>query len=154
MRRIRCDALGVMLGAIPAMHGAQDAVGTRLQRDVKMARDALRRSDERDEIFGDVLRLDRAEAELFERGFVENAADNIGERRARDKIAAIAAEVDAAEHDFLARRLSHSARTSRTTSSRRQAAAPSANERDHAVANSDCCSRPGFSGWGACGRAC
>ena len=37
-------ALGVMRGAIPAMHGLQNAVGARLQRHVKMRRQASGRS--------------------------------------------------------------------------------------------------------------
>ena len=37
------------------------------------------RSDKRDEILGDILRLDGAEAQLLELGFIQDAADEIGQ---------------------------------------------------------------------------
>src|SRR5271154_2304383 len=72
------DALGIMTGTIPAVHGAEDAVGAGLQRHVKMRRQAIRRSYKRDEFLGDVLRLDGAEPKLFERRFFQNAMNDIG----------------------------------------------------------------------------
>src|ERR1700683_5499130 len=65
--------LGVMIRAIPAVHGAEDAVGTGLQRHVKMGRQASRRSHKRYEFFGEVLWLDRTLPKLFEGGVLQNA---------------------------------------------------------------------------------
>src|SRR5271170_5739987 len=88
------DALGIMAGTIPAVHGAKDAVGTGLQRHVKMRRQAIRRSHQRDEFLGDVLRLDGAEPKLFERRFFENAMNDIGKAGAGREIAAIRTKID------------------------------------------------------------
>src|SRR5208337_2116436 len=94
------DAAGVMFGAIPAMHGREDAVRSGLQRHVEMRRKALAGGDEIDESEGNIERLDGADAEALDGSFVENAAKEIEKCDARRKIAAIGAEIDAAEHDF------------------------------------------------------
>ena len=65
-----------------------------------MLRNALGRREERDEVFGDVQRFDRADAQPLDRRFVEDAAEQINEFNAWRKIAAIRAEIDAAEDDF------------------------------------------------------
>jgi hypothetical protein len=44
---------------------------------MKMRSDARRCRDKRNKIFGDVLRFDGAEAQLLERGLVQNAAHQI-----------------------------------------------------------------------------
>ena len=77
------NAFGVVLCAIPAVHRAENTVRSGLQRHMKMRSDARRSSDERDEIFGDVLRLDGAEAQLLELGLVQNATHQIGQLDAR-----------------------------------------------------------------------
>ena len=53
-----------------------------------------------DEILGDVEGLDGADAEAFDGGFVEDAAEEVFEFDAGRKVAAVGAEVDAAEDDF------------------------------------------------------
>ena len=67
------DAAGVVLGAIPAMHGGEDAVGAGLQRHVEVLGDALRGSKQRDQILRDVERLDRADAQALDGRFGEDA---------------------------------------------------------------------------------
>jgi len=42
------DAAGVVFGAIPAMHGGKDAIGSGLQRHVEMWGDAVIRGEEVD----------------------------------------------------------------------------------------------------------
>ena len=121
-----------MFRSIPAMHGAQNTVRAGLQRHVEMSRDARGCRDERDEILGDVLRLDGAEAQLLQIGFVEDPPDHLREIRTRGEVASIRAEIDAAENDFF--------RAGRNELSdfgdhdvRRQAATASANKGNHAV---------------------
>ena len=126
------DAAGVMRVAIPAMHGAKDAVGAALQRQMKMRRDARFGGDEIDEILRDVDGLDGAEAKAGERGFVDNLANKRVERNARREIAAVAAEVDSAEDDFLRAGLDE-AMDFVEDSGGSEAAAASANERNYAV---------------------
>lgn len=94
------DAAGVVLGAVPAVHGSEDAVGAGLQRHVEVLGDAIDPGEEFDEILGDVEGLDRADAETFDGGFVENAAEKRFEFDAGRKVAAVGAQVDAAENDF------------------------------------------------------
>jgi len=85
------DAAGVVLGAVPAVHGGEDAVGAGLQRHVEVLGDAIAGGEEFDEILGDVERLDGADAETFDGGFVEDAAEKSFEFDARRKIAAVGA---------------------------------------------------------------
>ena len=67
-------AAGVVFGAIPAMHGAENVVRAGLKRHVEMMGDASSTGEKRDEILRDVERLDGAYAEAWERSFVEDAA--------------------------------------------------------------------------------
>ena len=69
----QCCTAGVMLRAIPAMHGGEDIVRAGLERHVKVLGDATGAGEERDEVLRDVERLDGADAEARERSFVENA---------------------------------------------------------------------------------
>ena len=62
--------------------------------------DARRGSEESDEVLRDVERFDGADAEAGDVGFVEDAAEEIFEFDAGSEIAAVGAEVDAAEDDF------------------------------------------------------
>ncbi len=94
------DAAGVMFGAIPAVHGGEDAVGAGLQGHVKVLGNAPRGCKERDEILRDVERLDRAYAKPGDIGFVEDVSEKLLEFDAGREIAAVGAEVDAAEDDF------------------------------------------------------
>jgi len=94
------DAAGIVLGAIPAVHGGEDAVGGGLQRHMEVLGDAIRSREEIDEILGNVERLDGANAEAFDGGFVKDAAEEVVEFSARRKVAAVGAKVNAAENDF------------------------------------------------------
>ena len=82
------------------MHGGENAIGRGLQRHVEVLSDARCGSEQRDQILGHVERLDRADANTLDRRFVENATQEIVEFHTRRKIAAISAEIDAAENDF------------------------------------------------------
>jgi len=68
------DATGVVFGAVPAVHGGEDAVGGGLQGHVEMLGDAIGPSEEMDKILGDVEGFDGADAEALDGGFVEDAA--------------------------------------------------------------------------------
>jgi hypothetical protein len=56
--------------------------------------------EEFDEVLGDVERFDGADAQAFNGGFVEDTAEQIEKFDAGSEIAAVSAEVDAAEYDF------------------------------------------------------
>ena len=145
------NAFGVMRRAIPAMHGAENAVRPGLQRHVKMRRDARRCSDERDEILGDVLRLDGAEAQLLELGLVQNATHQIGQLDARRQVAPVAPRL------IPLRTISFApAATSFRASSRALRSAAGCGcgrERTESRSrSSDCCSHPEFSGSAGCDR--
>jgi len=90
----------VMLGAIPAVHRGENPVGRRLQRNVKVLRNARSGSDERDQVFGDVHGLDRAEAHALQRRALEDQAQQRKQIHARNQIAAVTAQMNSAQHDF------------------------------------------------------
>ncbi len=94
------DAAGVMFGAIPAVHGGENAVGGGLQGHVEVLGDAIGGSEEIDQVSRDVKGLDGADAEAFDGGFVEDAAEEVFEFDAGGEVAAVGAEVNAAENDF------------------------------------------------------
>ena len=126
------DAAGVVFGAVPAVHGGEDAVRAGLQRHVEVLGDALRGSEEFDKISRNVERFDGADAQAFDSGFGEYAAQEILEFDARGKVAAVSAEVYAAEDNFA---ISGIAETLNFLDYgfRRQAAALAANKRNHAI---------------------
>ena len=126
------DAAGVVLGAVPAVHRGEDAIGAGLQGHVEVLGDAIGRSEETDEIFCNVERFDGADAEAFDGCFLEDAAEEVFELDAGREIAAVGAEVDAAEDDFAVSRLAE-VQYFPDDRVRRQAAAPPANKRNHAV---------------------
>jgi len=94
------DAAGVMFGAIPAMHGGENAVGSGLQRHVEVRRDAVSGGEKVDQVLGDVERLDGADAQALDGSFAEDAAQQVKKFDARHEVAAVGAEVDTAENDF------------------------------------------------------
>ncbi len=96
-----CCAAGVMLRAIPAMHGGEDIVRAGLERHVKVLGDATGAGEKGDEVLRDVERLDGADAEARERSFVENAAQEIEKVGTGREVAPPGAEIDAAENNFL-----------------------------------------------------
>ena len=126
------DAAGVVLGAVPAVHGGEDAVGAGLQRHVEMLGDAIGPGEEFDEVLGDVERLDGADAETFDGSFVEDAAEESFEFDARGKVAAVGAEVDAAEDNFAEAGFAEALNFLKDHFGR-EAAAFSANEGDDAI---------------------
>jgi hypothetical protein len=67
---------------------------------VEVLGDAVGGSEEIDEVLGNVEGLDGADAETFDGCFVENATEEVFEFDAGGKVAAVGAEVDAAEDDF------------------------------------------------------
>src|SRR5712664_3336031 len=97
-----------------------------------MLGDAIGGSEEIHEVLGNVEGLDGADAETFDGGFAENAAEEVFEFDARGKIAAVGAEVDAAEDDFAVSRVAEVLYFP-DDCVRWQAAAFSAHEGDHAV---------------------
>ncbi len=126
------DAAGVMLRAVPAVHGGEDAVGGRLKGHVKVLGDAIGGSEEIDEVLGNVEGLDGATAEAFDGGFAENFAEEIFEFDPGGKIAAVGAEIDPAENDFAESRFGE-ALDFMNHGLRWKAAASPADEGDHAV---------------------
>ena len=126
------DAAGVVLGAVPAVHGGEDAVGAGLQRHVEVLGDAIGPGEEFDEILSDVEGLDGADAKTFDRGFVEDAAEERFEFDARRKVAAVGAEVDAAKNDFAEAGFAETLNFA-DDGVGREAAAFSANEGDDAI---------------------
>src|SRR5229473_4390601 len=99
---------------------------------MKVLGEAIGRSEEVDEVLRDVERFDGADAETFDGCFVENAAEEVFEFDAGGKIAAVGAEVDAAEDDFAVSRFAE-ALDFLNDCIGRQAAAIAADEGDHAV---------------------
>ena len=126
------DAAGVVFGAIPAMHGGENAIRSGLQRHVEVLGDALRGSEEFDKISRNVERFDGADAQAFDSGFAEDAAEEILEFDARGKVAAVSAEIDATQDNFA---ISGIAETLNFMENgfRRQAAALAADKRNHAI---------------------
>jgi len=94
------DAAGVVCGAVPTVHGGEDAVGSRLQRHVEMFGEAWRLGKECDHIASNVERLDGTEAQARDGSFIENLAKEFEKILAGRKITAPGAEIDAAQNDF------------------------------------------------------
>jgi len=126
------DAAGVVLGAVPAVHGGEDAVGGGLQRHVKVLGDAIVGGEQIDQVLGDIERFDGADAEAFHVGFVQDLAKEIFEFDAKREVAAIGAEVDAAEDYFFVAGVGE-ALDFGDYGWWREAAASSADERDDAI---------------------
>src|SRR6266581_8732072 len=95
------DTAGIMLGAVPAVHGGENAVGAGLQRDVEVPGEAIGRRKEFDEVSRNVQRFDGADAKALDCGFTQNPAEEVFQFDAGRKVTAIGAEVDPAEDDFL-----------------------------------------------------
>src|SRR6266852_2153858 len=95
------NARGVVCGAVPAVHRRQDAIRTGLERNVEVVRDAIGGGKRLDQVARNVHRFDRTDAQSQERSFVEDSAEEISEFDAGTEIEAIAAQIDAAENDFV-----------------------------------------------------
>src|SRR6266851_9146985 len=126
------DAARIVLGTVPAVHGGKNAVGPGLQRHMKMLRNAVCGSEQGDEIPRHIERLDRTDAQALDPGFVQNAAMQTNQVNARGKIAAIGAQIDAAEHNFAVARVTEPLNLFEDLARRQTAALPS-HERDHAI---------------------
>ncbi len=96
----KLDATGIVFRAIPAAHGGENAVGTGLQRHVKVPGEAIGWSKKFDEILSDVERFDGTDTETLDGSFVQDAAEKVKKLESRSEIAAPRAEIDAAENDF------------------------------------------------------
>src|ERR1700736_754675 len=99
---------------------------------MKMPRQTMRRSEKIDQIARDVHRLNRADAQAFERRALANLTQQIPERHTRKKIPAVATEINSAHHDFL-----ESARAQLVDFTqhfaRRKAATRSPHKRNHTI---------------------
>ncbi len=124
------DAAGVVLGPIPAMHGGEDAIRGGLQRHVEVRSDAIGDGKEFDEVLGDVEGFDGADAQALDGGFVKDAAEEIEKFDARGEVAAVGAQIDAAENDFAKTGVSEALYFGEH-GLRRQAAGFAANEWNH-----------------------
>src|SRR5260370_27335267 len=67
---------------------------------MEMPRDSRRCGNERDKLFGHVLRLDGAEAELLQSGLVQNPSYDLRELDPRHEVPSVGAQIDAAENDL------------------------------------------------------
>src|ERR1700722_11855540 len=114
------------------MHGLQHSGGARLQRNMKMPRDAIGRNHQIYKILGNILRLDGAETQLIESSFVQNAPNYVNQSGSRREIPAVSTQVDTAQHDLLCSGTDQLAHLFHHDI-RRQAAATAADKRDHAV---------------------
>ena len=63
------DTARIMFRAIPAVHGAKNAVAGGLQRHMKMRRDAIGGRKQLDQILGHIQRFDGADAQALDAGF-------------------------------------------------------------------------------------
>ena len=79
----RLDARAVLADRVSATHRAQHVVVTRLQRNVKVARDDRRLAHRCDEVGGDVVHLDRREPQALEAVDRSRRPDQPRERHAR-----------------------------------------------------------------------
>src|SRR5229473_6666833 len=95
-----------------------------------MGGDAIRGREEFNQILGDIEWLDGADAKALDGRFIEDLAEQVEKLNARREVAAIGAEIDAAEDDFAETRIGEPA-DFRDDGLRRQAAGFAANERDH-----------------------
>src|SRR5216684_5973050 len=95
------NARGVVFGAVPAVHRRQDAVRTGLERNVEVVRDAIGGGKQFDQVARNVHRFNRADAQAQERSFIEDSAEEVSESDAGTEVKAIAAQIDAAENDFV-----------------------------------------------------
>jgi len=73
------NLFAIMPGTIFSVHAAKYGVAARLQRDVRVLRDARRAGNQGDKVVGPVHRLDRGNAKLLQRCFFENGADEVFE---------------------------------------------------------------------------
>ena len=94
--------------------------------------DAIGGREEFDKVPSNIEWLDGADAEAFNGGFVEDAANEIEKSDARREVAAVGAEVDTAEDDF-AKAGGGEALNFLENDFGREAAALAPNERYHAI---------------------
>ena len=140
------NAAGIVLGAVPTMHGGEDTVRGGLQRQVEMGSDAIGGREQVDEVAGNVERFDGADAEALHGSFIEDAAEKIEEFDAGRKIATVAAEIDAAENDLTKAGIGEALNFTNNRGCRKTAGF-AANKRDHAERAARIAAVLNFEGW-------
>ena len=125
------DAAGVVLGAVPAVHGREYAIRGGLQRHVEMRREAIAEGHEIDERERDVERFNGTDAEAFYHRIIENSPNKFEEFDSWREIAAVGAKIDAAQNNFAVAGRGKALDLC-DDFLRRKAAGFSANKRDHA----------------------
>jgi hypothetical protein len=83
------------------VHGGENAIRSGLQRQMKMLGNAIRGSEEIDQIASDIHGLEGTDAKTFERRTIANLTQQISELDAGSKVAAVTAEIDPTQNDFL-----------------------------------------------------
>src|SRR5450631_719149 len=94
------QAPGIVVGAIPAVHGGENAIVSRLQGHMKMLGQAIVVREKPDQIASHIHGFDGADAQTLDRCFVENAAKQIAECYTRRKIPAVRSQIDSAEDNL------------------------------------------------------
>ncbi len=89
-----------MACAVFAEHALKDRVGAGLERQMAMAGDTRLGGDEFEQVARPVHWLDGADAEAPDGGFGQKQPKHVQKAQLRREIAAPAAEIDAAEHNF------------------------------------------------------
>src|SRR5206468_6388530 len=97
--RKRLELRQILGGRIATAHRTQDAVVSRLQRDVEMVGGSRRFPQRRDELRAQVVDLDRGESQALDAGDGTRLTVEAGERVARSAVAK-AAEIHAGQHDL------------------------------------------------------
>ena len=95
------DEVLVFSHRVMAVHGLQDRVRTGLEGQVQMRADAVRAVHDVDHVVADFQGLDGTQTDAGHVGFLDQAVQDVGQRRMVVEIAAIGAEVDAGQDDFL-----------------------------------------------------
>ncbi len=93
-------SVGIMPRSILAVHAAEDCVGAGLQWGVDVFRDAGIFGHQVKQVVCEIHRLDRAEPDPLDFGFVEEAEEEIGEAHRAACFPAPSSEIDAGEDDF------------------------------------------------------
>lgn len=90
----------IVFGTIPAMHRGKNAIRGRLQGHVKVLSNAIGGGEKTDQILRHIQWLDGTDTQSFNRRFIQNAAEQVEKFETRRKVAAIRAQVDAAQDDL------------------------------------------------------
>ena len=133
-RRSRANllqALRIMPWPVFAMHGPQNLVTARLQRQVRMPRNAWMRGYKLDQFVAPIHRLHRADAQLLQLGLLYDGPHQIGKALLRLQVPAPAPQIDARDHHLAIARLDQLAHLAQYFFPGQRPAAP-AHRRNHA----------------------